>query len=418
MDFGLDGTSASVFAAEKMLVFEFLLHPHDLEHMQEHAREEVWVPAHLDVGTAHIGLVGLRFKGRHGSLYQPLDDREDGQAMPKLSMKVGFDKHVEGQRFNGLRRLNFHSMILDRSLMKERLAYQAFREAGFPAPRCSHAMIVINGEYKGVYAMVEQVDQVFVEERFPQASGGVLYKERWPASQRLEHYEKYAKTNSKSPDHAVMLGFATALHAAEFKDLPTVASRHANLDRLVRYFILDQALRNWDGVRKWTANSADETFTNHNFYVYLSPEHELSVIPWDLDVSLRPYAPLDKAPIWYDLEASPSLTVPVGTVVARAPTIDPLTRAVAMHARGRYREYARELLDGPLALDHLFDSIDAWAEQIRAAVAHDPFFVWNWEWEWYWARQRDELRADLELIRAWMESEIRNWDDTIPASHR
>lgn len=134
VDFGLDGTSASVFAPDKMLVFDFELKPEDLKRMKDQAREEVSVPAQLDVGNTKVGLVGLRFKGAVGTLLQPLDAMKAGGPMPKLSMKVAFDKHVEGQRFNTLRKLNFHSMIHDRALVKERLAYQVFREAGFPAP--------------------------------------------------------------------------------------------------------------------------------------------------------------------------------------------------------------------------------------------------------------------------------------------
>ena len=41
-------------------------------------------------------------------------------------------------------------------------------------------MLVINGENIGLYAMVEQIDQAFVEDRFGDQASGILSKEVWP----------------------------------------------------------------------------------------------------------------------------------------------------------------------------------------------------------------------------------------------
>ena len=56
-------------------------------------------------------------------------------------------------------------MNLDTSLMRDRLGYLLFAEAGVAAPRSTHARVVINGEFVGLFALVEQIDGRFTRDR-------------------------------------------------------------------------------------------------------------------------------------------------------------------------------------------------------------------------------------------------------------
>ena len=415
VDFGLDGTSASVFGPGKVLVFELDMTPGDLQRMKDHAAEELLVPARLKVGTEQVGAVGLRYKGSTGTLQQVLVERQTEGFMPKLSLKIAFDHVVESQRFCGLRRLNFHSMILDRSLMRDRLCYEVFREAGFAAPRCSHAMVVINGKNMGLYAMVEQIDQAFAEDRFGDRARGILYKEVWPVHRDPAAYERGTRSNPNALSHDAMLGLAEAIRVAEPKGLPAALALYADLDDLVRYFIVDQALKNWDGVQGWTSDAEQGDHWNHNYYWHADAQQKLTLIPWDLDATLSYPALRDHLPSWYDLGESLGMGRPMSNgAFAWPPSKDRVIRAVAIHARGRYQKVARTLLDGPLALDRCLKLVEAWCDQVRPYVAHDPFIgsMWSWEFNLY------KLRTDLHEIRAWMEQEIKGWDDELPARLR
>ncbi|MGK0154797.1 MAG: hypothetical protein ACI9SE_001750 [Neolewinella sp.] len=397
VDFGLDGTAASVFAPDKLLAFEFEVRAEDLQNMRDHAREELAVPARLRVGTQSVGMVGLRYKGSTGTLNSVLDERQTESYMPKLSMKIEFDKFEAKKRFCQLRRLNFHSMIYDGSLMRDRLCYQAFREAGVIAPRCSHAMIIINGEYSGVFAMVEQIDKVFVQDRFEETANGILYKEVWPTRNDQRPYLKEQRWNPGNRPHKVMMEFARDLSTATDDELPAVVAKRTDLDALLRYFIIDEALKNWDGVRGWTSKTADGAPWNHNYYWFLSPQDQLTLIPWDLDSTLKHPGPRDNLRPWHDLSDIETTGHATNNQwFAWAPNHDPLIRAVALHARGRYQKVASELLNGPLNLDHQLQSIATWHDQIRATVAHDPHLGSLWRWE----RQLDDLRTNLQAIQA------------------
>lgn len=404
VDFGLDGTAASVFAPDKLLAFELTVAPGDLANMQANAREEVAVPAQLSVGNLDVGKVGLRYKGSTGTLHSVLDERQTDSYFPKLSLKILFDFLEPDKRFCELRRLNFHSMIYDGSLMRERLCYQAFREAGIAAPRCSHAMVIVNGEFAGVFSMVEQIDEAFVQDRFGDAKDSILYKEVWPTTAKASRYRKSEKLNMGARSHDLMLGLARELEAASDDELPGVVGKHADLDALTRHFLVDQALKNWDGIRGWTSRGAADEPWNHNYYWHVSAKGRLMLVPWDLDATLHHPGPRDHLPRWYDLgPRSGSGDATANGWFAWAPNRDPFTRAVAMHAKPRLREVLTELLDGPLRLEHQLRSLDAWSDQIRATVAHDPHLGSLWAWE----RQLGKLRADLRAIHSWLQTEPR-----------
>ena len=51
----------------------------------------------------------------------------------KLSMKVKINHTDDDLKFHGLKKLQFHAMNTDASLMRERLSYYLFREMGIPA---------------------------------------------------------------------------------------------------------------------------------------------------------------------------------------------------------------------------------------------------------------------------------------------
>jgi hypothetical protein len=64
--------------------------------------------------------------------------------------------------------------------MREALAWQMFDEVGVYAPRHSYARFCINGQYFGLYGVIEQVDRGFLWERFTADNNdGNLYKGTW-----------------------------------------------------------------------------------------------------------------------------------------------------------------------------------------------------------------------------------------------
>lgn len=81
-----------------------------------------------------------------------------------------------GRRFAGMSRISLKAMYNDPSQMREALAWRAFDRAGVPASRHTYATLTMNGRYRGLFSVIEDVDRGYVRERFGDHDRGNLYK--------------------------------------------------------------------------------------------------------------------------------------------------------------------------------------------------------------------------------------------------
>src|SRR5437588_12781605 len=101
----------------------------------------------------------------------------------KRPVKIDLNRHQEGQRFHGLKKLNLNNGITDPTKAREALSYAVFRVAGVPAPRTAYAEVTLtvrgkyDKEYVGLYTLIEQVDRVCLNEHFGHAAGMLLKPE-------------------------------------------------------------------------------------------------------------------------------------------------------------------------------------------------------------------------------------------------
>ncbi|OUC12199.1 MAG: hypothetical protein B0A82_23745, partial [Alkalinema sp. CACIAM 70d] len=89
----------------------------------------------------------------------------------KPSIGLDFGRYTSSQRFLGLKTLVLRNLNQDASMMHERLAESLFRRAGLVASREAHARLYVNGEYVGVYLLVEPVDEHMLRTRVGEDSG-------------------------------------------------------------------------------------------------------------------------------------------------------------------------------------------------------------------------------------------------------
>lgn len=106
--------------------------------------------------------VGIRLKGSSGS-FQSLDD--------KPSFTLSFDRFDSGARFHGLRKIHLNNSVEDPSYVNELIGGEMFRAAGVPAPRVSHARVVLNGRPLGLYVLKEGFTEDLARLNFRRADG-------------------------------------------------------------------------------------------------------------------------------------------------------------------------------------------------------------------------------------------------------
>jgi spore coat protein CotH len=364
--------STRVFDEGTLWRFDLTATPEDVVWLRSNAETEQCIPAELTASGRYIGQVGLRYKGNVGTLANCFDAMGN-QICSKLSMKIVFSEYDEEKRFYGLKRVNFHALTYDSSLMHDRLAYGMFRDMGVYASRATHAQLYLNGEYLGVFSMVEQVDGRFADYNFPSAGEGNVYKERWPTSTVPKYYSDGLKTNEEAAAVDGMVAYAEAILGATDASLPDVIAQYNDVDYLMRYLAVDGAISNVDGIMAWYTGAG--WMINHNYYWYEEESgHRFWLIPWDLHYTFELSTAFDGVPAW---DAPPgdcnaryvafSSDTPV-----RAPGCDPLIHGLSLVDRSRYLAAVQKLLDGPFQLDAIDEQLARWSAQIADAVATDP----------------------------------------------
>ena len=209
--------------------------------------------------------MGLRKKGFLGSVNAQ-----------RPSIKINFDRFGTEQEFEGVSLMTLNNNDSDASLVKQHMAYELFRKAGIPAPRCNFARVTVNGEYLGVYSHVESVRKDFLKRHFTKASGN-LYE-----GQISDFTEKASgtfegKTNENKNDRSDLLKAIKALAVPDDQLLDAVG-KVLDLDGFYRYWAMECLIGFNDG---YTGNQ-------NNFFIYNDPgSGRFKFIPWGADGVFR-----------------------------------------------------------------------------------------------------------------------------------
>ncbi len=208
-----------------------------------------------------------------GDLYYNLGLRRRGGSVcgdgnvVKPYMKVKFNR---GRLFENQGKINLQSQWTDKALIREFMAWHQFDEAGFPWCREYYIRLHFNGDYFGLYCVLEHPDARFLE-RNRLNPGGNLYKATASVEQVNGTYEK--KTNEHDPSMQDLRDFLTEMHATPNAQLVDFFSRTFDEDRMIDYQMVQTI-----------TNNADYPHKNH--YLYHDTEREKwMVLAWDMDLT-------------------------------------------------------------------------------------------------------------------------------------
>ncbi len=280
-----------IYDDDQLHTFELLLSEENLNKINNDPAAEEYVEGMIKFNGETFGPVGIRYKGSIGAFVNCLSNpnwtNPSGfKTCTKLSMKVKCNWEDSNRKFYGLKKLQFHAMNLDESQMHDRLGYHLFRSVGIPAPRCVHAKLLINGEYNGLFALVEQIDGRFTKYNYEEGDGN-LYKEVWPMKMDGTANDEAAfisglKTNEDNPNVSIARNFAQAIELADDEELKNIVKTRMNKQEILSYCVVDRMIKHDDGPFHWYCNGNE--CEPHNFYWYEDPStNKMHLIPWDLD---------------------------------------------------------------------------------------------------------------------------------------
>jgi spore coat protein CotH len=211
----------------------------------------------------------------------------------KPGLRVDFDRKVKSQRFRGFKSLVLDNMYNDASFLREQLAFSVFKEVGILVPREAFGRLTVNGQYWGLYAIVEPIDQIFVSTHVDSGQGNLFeYNAPSPPSpdvvawnftlSRGPAIEDYVpepfepKTNEDDLDGTALLAFIRTVTESSDATFVEEISRFIDPHVLLTYYAVEVATAEVDGLTSF--------FGVNNFYLYqLQGTKRFLFIPWDHD---------------------------------------------------------------------------------------------------------------------------------------
>ncbi|MCK4306232.1 MAG: CotH kinase family protein [Candidatus Eisenbacteria sp.] len=225
--------------------------------------------AYLSCGGSEPILIGIR---RKNDLAEPSE-----QNPQKVSLKLDINEFVSGQTFAGKKKLSLENGS-DGALVTEGMAWQIYQAAGFVAGRSAWAEVYVNGEYKGLYSNVEQVDKTYLTDHGID-NGGFLFKVE----------EQKTRESETNPFAFCWYPFD---HPHQPPEEPTPGDWldqtlwRVNTPNLLTFAVAENFIANTDG--------AVQKMTNYYYYDWSilpgddpAGQQPRLYFPWDLDTTMR-----------------------------------------------------------------------------------------------------------------------------------
>jgi spore coat protein CotH len=269
-------SAAELFDADTIHDIWLNLAPEDWRTLKDRYLEDDYYRADFVWnGYAQNG-VGIRSRG------------SSSRSPVKPSLKIDFSRYDSKRTFAGLKSLILRNMIQEVPMMREHLSLLFMRRLGLPASRATHARLYVNGEYSGLYLLVEDIDERFLAERFPGAIGD-LYEYEWIEPYYFEYrgpdpaaYSPVPfkpQTNKKTGDVAALPALFRAINESSDDDFVTQVDAVLDLRHLVNYLAAESFLTETDSLL-----STDGVT---NFFLYRLPATgRFLFLPWDKNATL------------------------------------------------------------------------------------------------------------------------------------
>jgi hypothetical protein len=302
------------------------------------------------------------------AIHRKSDIGEPNNTNPqKVSLKVDINRIINEQSFAGKDKLSLE-MGATGSVVTEGMAWHIYRRTGILSPRSAWVKVYVNGDYKGLYSNVEQIDKEFLSDNGITDTGWLYKREDYGEAQRT-HEVPFMPNPFR-------FNWYPFDHPADVTEIPTPtdwltqALWRVNMPHLLKLAVAESFVANGDalvmkGARNywyydWSTNPND--INDPNF------QQPRLYFAWDLDTTLgskNTYLPIMNTPS------------PQGGGPMQNGLINELTEAGAPLGyptfQADYLNTYVNQLNGPLELSSLIAEVNSIEPVISPAMNSDPY---------------------------------------------
>lgn len=242
---------------------------------QIQTRKIPYAPALISIDGVVLDSIGIRHKGFNS-----------WWSSDKKPIKININRYKDQQQYDGLSKFNLHNGSGDPSFIRENISYEILRSLGITAPRTAFAKVYIDEDYMGLYRLVEQIDNTFLDVNFgdhqgnlyvqqSKGSGGFVFD--WISNNQEDYYESIELENhQKDNDWSSFIHFLDVVNHTPDESFKAEIQAIFDVDEYLQILAFDLAINNLD----WYGNSG------RNYYL-VEVAGKFHWLPWDYNLSWR-----------------------------------------------------------------------------------------------------------------------------------
>ncbi len=218
-------------------------------------------PIRISIGSEHFK--GTTEAQGSGSRY-----------LPKWSFEIKLD---EG-RIISLNNFNLSAQVGDHSMLRTKLASYVYRQMGFEVFDSDFAFLKINGDNKGLYYIIERVEEDFFRRRGIPVYEVIntLFGAKFTFENQTNLYEYFEKEINDNDNLYNFENFIHALDTVKNENIFTGLGKLLDIESYLKYHAVSTVIAAKDG------------FRNNIIFYKRTPQSPYETLPWDFDASFNP----------------------------------------------------------------------------------------------------------------------------------
>jgi spore coat protein H len=251
-------------------------------------------------------------------------------------------KFTDDNLFENKEQLVLSSQWLDKSLMKTSLAFYLYKQAGLMTSEYTIISLFINDEYKGVYYIIEPVDDYYFLNR--NIDPGHRYRALTGTAEFTFEGGYDVRTGfRREPDdegsYSDLEYLIAILDNVPPENLPDELENIIDVENYLHYLAVSVLIDNWEGF-------------HNNFYLYRTDFSIFQIIPWDLDNTFNNSS--------YSIWGSNNLSEQLLKVPAY---------------RDYYTNYLSNFIYHEFSEENISGITNELKDYLKIAYSHDPFVI-------------------------------------------
>lgn len=203
-----------------------------------------------------------------------------GSYTRKLRKRSYFIEFIEPDLYEDVREIHLNAEYRDPSLMRNKLSLDFFQDLGVLSPESYHVNLVRNDDLKGVYLVLESVDDLFLKKRklpegpiYYAVSNNANFSFKRDGRRKRSRISGYKRKLGNENDDNALRELMDVINKTSNKEFSKMIQDYIHLDKYLDWLVGAICTMNNDG------------FT-HNYALY----HNLAtglyeIIPWDYDAT-------------------------------------------------------------------------------------------------------------------------------------